>query len=132
MNSVVLVGNLGADPELRQAGDKDVCNFRIATSEYGDKTEWHSIVVWGNQAQSCGQYLSKGSKVAIHGRLQTRQWEDKEGNTRYTTEIVANNVEFLSSGNSASTESGDTSTKNRGRNRSRGRSRNSATDFPVA
>ena len=129
MNSVVLVGNLGADPELRQAGDKDVCNFRIATSEYGDKTEWHSIVVWGNQAQSCGQYLSKGSKVAIHGRLQTRQWEDKEGNTRYTTEIVAQNVEFLSSGK----QDGDSATSSsRGGTRGRRGRKSSATDFPVA
>lgn len=130
MNSVVLVGNLGADPELRQAGDKSVCNFRIATSEYNDKTEWHSIVVWGNQAESCGQYLNKGSKVAIHGRLQTRQWEDKEGNTRYTTEIVAQNVEFLSSGK----QEGDTTSSSRGgtRGRGRGNRRSSATDFPVA
>lgn len=127
MNSVVLVGNLGADPELRQAGDKSVCNFRIATSEYNDKTEWHSIVVWGNQAESCGQYLNKGSKVAIHGRLQTRQWEDKEGNTRYTTEIVAQNVEFLSSRSSE-----DAPTQSKGSRSRRGNRRSSATDFPVA
>lgn len=128
MNNVTLVGNLGADPELRETGSgKSVTSFRIATSEYGDKTEWHSIVVWGNQAESCAQYLSKGSKVAVNGRLQTRQWEDKDGNTRYTTEIVANNVEFLSSKSDS-----DETAPRRSRSRSGGRKRSSANDFPVA
>jgi len=130
MNVATIVGNLGGDPETNEVGDKTVCNFTVATSEYGDKTEWHRIVVWGNQAISCGQYLAKGRKVAVHGRIQTRSWEDKEGNTRYTTEIVANNVEFLSSKGDGAQASNGAST---GSSRRRGRGKKqSATDFPVA
>jgi len=102
MNSVQLVGRLGNDPELRytQAG-KSVSNFRIATNEFygGNKyTEWHRIVVWGKTAENCAQYLSKGRQVLVQGRIQTRQWEDREGTRRYTTEIIAQRVEFLGGG----------------------------------
>jgi len=106
VNKVMLLGNLGGDPELRYtASGSPVANFRIATSEryksgdsWEERTEWHRIVVFGKQAENCGQYLSKGRQVFIEGRLQTRQWEDREGKTRYTTEIVANSVVFLSDG----------------------------------
>lgn len=107
VNKVILVGNLGSDPELRYTqGGHAVANFNIATNERwtdkegktNERTEWHKIVVWGRQAENCEKYLSKGRQVFIEGRLQTRDWEDKDGNKRFTTEIVANNVQFLSSG----------------------------------
>lgn len=104
VNKVILIGNLGADPETRvTGGGQKVANFNIATTERWndksgqkqEKTEWHRIVVWGPQADNCAQYLSKGRQVYIEGRLQTRQWDDKEGNKRYTTEVVAQRVQFL-------------------------------------
>ncbi|MDP6977870.1 MAG: single-stranded DNA-binding protein [Myxococcota bacterium] len=104
VNKAILVGNLGRDPELRYtASGQAVANFSLATGEsYTDKsgerverTEWHRIVVWGKTAELCSQYLSKGRSVYIEGRLQTREWEDKEGVKRQTTEIVANTVQFL-------------------------------------
>ncbi|AQX19770.1 single-stranded DNA-binding protein [Bartonella sp. WD16.2] len=99
INKVILVGNLGADPESRtMASGAEVVNFRIATSqsytdkttgEKVDKTEWHSVVVFNpHLAKVALQYLSKGSKVYVEGQLQTRKWQDKSGQTRYTTEIV--------------------------------------------
>lgn len=97
MNLVTLVGRLGKDPELKTTtSDKAVANFSVATSEYGGGTEWHNIVVWGKPAENCASYLKKGSMVGISGRITTRSYEDKEGNKKYITEIVANNVEFLS------------------------------------
>ena len=104
LNKVMLIGNLGADPELRfTANGAAVANFRIACSRtYTDRdgqrqevTEWVSIVAWQRLAELCGQYLSKGRPVFVEGRLQTRQWQDREGNNRYTTEVVANDVQFL-------------------------------------
>tara|TARA_R110002167_G_scaffold85247_2_gene231333 strand:- start:1294 stop:1728 length:435 start_codon:yes stop_codon:yes gene_type:complete len=103
VNKVFLIGNLGADPELRQAGASQVCNFRIATSEtwkgkdgeQKERTEWHRIVVWNKQGENCAQYLKKGRPCHVEGKLQTREWEDKDGNKRYTTEIVADRVTFL-------------------------------------
>ena len=99
INKVILIGNLGNDPEVRYTPSGDaVANFSIATSEEwkdknsGEKkerTEWHRIVAWRRLGEICGEYLSKGSKVYIEGRLQTRKWEDRDGNSRYTTEIVA-------------------------------------------
>lgn len=106
VNKVILVGNLGADPELRYTSSgAGVCDLRVATNETwldksGQKqtrTEWHKIVVWGKRGEVCGKYLSKGRPVYVEGRLQTRSWEDKEGNKRYTTEVVANDVQFLGS-----------------------------------
>jgi single-strand DNA-binding protein len=104
VNKVILVGNLGRDPELRyiQSGQA-VANFSLATNEkWRDKeeknqerTEWHRIVVWGKSAENCAQYLQKGRSVYIEGRLQTRDWEDREGNKRTTTEVVAQVVQFL-------------------------------------
>ena len=106
VNKVILIGNLGRDPELRytQSGQA-VANFTLATSErfanksgeQQERTEWHRIVAWGKTGELCAQYLSKGRSVYIEGRLQTREWEDKEGQKRSTTEIVAQNVTFLGS-----------------------------------
>jgi single-strand DNA-binding protein len=110
VNKVILVGNLGKDPEVRYTpGGAAVANFTIATNEnWTDKqgqkqerTEWHRIVVWGKAAELCGEYLSKGRQVYIEGRLQTREWNNKEGVKQYTTEVVANpvgGVVFLSGG----------------------------------
>lgn len=105
LNKVMLIGNLGSDPVKRytQSGAA-VVNFNIATNERWtgkdgnrqERTEWHKIVVFGAQAENCEKYLSKGRSVFVEGRIQTRDWEDKDGNKRYTTEIVANNVVFLS------------------------------------
>jgi single-strand DNA-binding protein len=104
VNKVILIGNLGADPEVRfTPGGQAVANFRIATSDtWTDKngqkqerTEWHRIVVWGKLAELCGEYLKKGRQCFVEGRLQTREWTDKEGRKNYTTEVVANGVTFL-------------------------------------
>ncbi len=104
VNKVILVGNLGADPEVRfTPGGQAVANFRIATNESWtdksgqkqDRTEWHRIVVWGKLAELCGQYLGKGRSCYVEGRLQTREWTDKENRKNYTTEVVASNVVFL-------------------------------------
>ena len=104
VNKVILVGNLGADPETRYSSTGTaVTNFRIATSENwtnkeGGKetrTEWHRIVAFGKLAEICAEYLNKGKQVYVEGRLQSRSWEDKEGNKRWTTEVVANNVVML-------------------------------------
>ncbi len=104
VNKVILIGNVGKDPELRYTQNGTaVCNFSLATTErakiqgeWQDKTEWHNIVAWSRLAELCNQYLQKGTQVYIEGRLQTRKWEDREGNTRYQTEIVAQDVQFLS------------------------------------
>ena len=104
VNKVILIGNLGQDPELRYTGSGTaVCNMRLATNEsYKDsngelveKTEWHSIVAWARLAEICGEYLKKGSQVYFEGSLQTRQWEDRDGNTRYTTEVKAREMMML-------------------------------------
>ncbi len=107
VNKVMLIGNLGSDPEVRytQSGTA-VANFNIATNEsyknregeLVDKTEWHRIVAWSRLAEICAEYLKKGEKVYIEGSLQTRQWEDKDGNTKYTTEIKASEMMMLGDG----------------------------------
>jgi single-strand DNA-binding protein len=106
VNKVILIGHLGADPEIRYTpSGQPVANFRLATSEsWNDKqgqrqerTEWHRIVAWGKLAELCGEYLAKGRQVYVEGRLQTRQWEDRDGNKRTTTEIQANQITFLGS-----------------------------------
>ncbi|MCK4839025.1 MAG: single-stranded DNA-binding protein, partial [Desulfobulbaceae bacterium] len=97
INKAILIGNLGADPEVRytQSGAA-IANFNLATTESWtkdgkkeEKTEWHRIVAFARLGEICGEYLAKGSRVYIEGRIQTRQWDDKDGNKRYTTEIVA-------------------------------------------
>lgn len=105
VNKVILVGNLGADPEVRfTPSGQAVANFRMATTDsWTDKssgqrqerTEWHRIVVWGKLGELCGEYLRKGRQCYVEGRLQTREWQDREGQKRWTTEVVANQVVFL-------------------------------------
>ena len=106
VNKVILIGNSGADPELRYTpGGTAVSNFSIATNESWtdssgerqERTEWHRIVVWGRLAEICNQYLRKGSKVYIEGKLQTRSWEGQDGVKRYTTEVVARDMQMLDS-----------------------------------
>lgn len=104
VNKVILIGRLGQDPEVKATKNgTSVCNFSLATSESWmkdgqktEKTEWHRIVMFNKLADVCGQYLAKGSQVYIEGKLQTRNWEDKEGNKRYTTEIIGHNMQMLS------------------------------------
>lgn len=107
VNKVILVGNLGRDPELRYTkSGQPVATFSVATTEsWNDKsgerterTEWHRIVAWGRTGELCSQYLSKGRSVYIEGRIQSREWEDKEGQKRNTTEINAQTVQFLGGG----------------------------------
>ncbi|MDD2465489.1 MAG: single-stranded DNA-binding protein [Desulfobulbus sp.] len=105
INKVILIGNLGADPEIRytQSGTA-VATFSLATTErrkgqdgqVQEMTEWHRVVAWQRLAEICGEYLSKGSKIYIEGRLQTRKWKDQSGNDRYTTEIIAREMKMLS------------------------------------
>ncbi|MBP7127468.1 single-stranded DNA-binding protein [Myxococcota bacterium] len=104
LNKVLILGNLGADPDYRMTqGGQAVAELRVATTEVfktsagerNERTEWHRVVVWGRQAEHCHAYLKKGRTVFVEGRLQTRQWEDKQGQKRYTTEIVAQNVQFI-------------------------------------
>lgn len=104
VNKVIIVGRLGADPETKTlSSGQTVANFNLATSESWmdkegkkqEKTEWHRVVVWGRLAEICGQHLGKGRQVFVEGKLQTRSWEDQQGQKKYTTEIVANNIQFL-------------------------------------
>jgi single-strand DNA-binding protein len=109
VNKAIILGNLGRDPELRHTpAGKAVCTLRVATNEVWtdqsgerqERTEWHSIVVWGRQAENCNQYLKKGRSVYVEGRLATRKWQDKDGKDRYSTEIVADRVQFIGGGGS--------------------------------
>jgi len=111
VNKVILIGNLGADPEVRYTTNGTaVANFSLATNdrvpagdgEWEERTEWHRIVTFGKTAENCGNYLAKGRTIYLEGRIQTRQWEDAQGVKRYTTEIVARNIQFLGGGNSDS------------------------------
>lgn len=104
VNKAILIGNLGRDPELRYtAAQFPICSFSIATSDrrkdqngtWNDVTEWHNIVTLGKTAENCSKYLKKGRQVFIDGKIQTRKWKDKEGRDRYTTEIIANTVQFI-------------------------------------
>lgn len=104
VNKVILLGNLGRDPEVRfTQGGTPVANFTMATTERWndpsgekkEKTEWHRIVVWGKQAEIAGEYLRKGRPVFIEGSLQTREWTDRDGNKRYTTEVRAQRLQLL-------------------------------------
>ena len=105
MNKCILIGNLTRDPELKQTSTGTaVCNFSIAVNRNfananGEReADFFNIVTWRGLAENCGKYLSKGRKVAVCGQLQTRSYEDKDGNKRYVTEVVAEDVEFISSG----------------------------------
>ena len=115
VNKAIILGNLGRDPEVRYTSDgKAVTNFSVATTEkWRDKggnsqerTEWHRVVVFDRLGEVCGEYLSKGSSVYVEGYLRTRSWDDREGNKRYTTEIVGRTVQFLSSRGESGRQSG--------------------------
>lgn len=104
INKVILIGRLGADPEVKTiTSGNTVTRLSLATSENWvdkegqkqERTEWHRVVVWGKLAELCGKYLSKGRQAYVEGRLQTRSWEDQQGQKKYTTEVVASTVQFL-------------------------------------
>jgi single-strand DNA-binding protein len=107
VNKAILIGNLGKDPEVRfTSTGRAVARFPIATSEVWtdaegnrqERTEWHNIIVWGKQGETCGQYLAKGRQVFVEGSIRTRSYDDKSGNKRYVTEIVAQRIRFLGGG----------------------------------
>ncbi len=108
LNKAILIGNLGADPETRFMQDGTcVCNLRLATTEkfknrngeQQEKTEWHRVVLWGRLGEIANQYLKKGARVYIEGKIETRKWQDRDGNDRYTTEIRASEMKMLGGGN---------------------------------
>ncbi|VAX05378.1 Single-stranded DNA-binding protein [hydrothermal vent metagenome] len=113
INKVILIGNLGKDPEVKYAANGNaIANITLATSESWkdkntgeqvDKTEWHRVVFFRRLAEIAGEYLKKGSKVYIEGKLQTRKWQDQNGQDRYTTEVVANEMQMLDSRGGGST-----------------------------
>jgi single-strand DNA-binding protein len=115
VNKVLLIGNLGKDPELRfTPGGQPVATFPLATTERWsdkngqrqDRTEWHNIVVWGKLAELTNQYLKKGRSAYVEGRITTRSWDDRDGNKKYRTEIVATQIQFLSGGGPGAPDNG--------------------------
>lgn len=107
VNKAILVGNLGKDPEIRFTGTgRAVCKFPLATTtswndndgQRQERTEWHNVIVWGKQGENCGKFLSKGRQVFVEGEIRSRSYDDKDGNKRYITEIIAQNVRFLGGG----------------------------------
>lgn len=124
VNKVIIVGRLGKAPETKQVNSTTVATFSVATSESWTKdgqkqerTEWHRVVVWGKLAENCGKYLDKGRQVYVEGRLQTRSWDDKDGQKKYSTEIVATTVTFLGSagdGEGGGNRGGGSSSNNEG------------------
>ena len=128
VNKVILIGNMGADPELKQAGSTAVCNISLATSSFSkdeEKTEWHRVTLWDKTAENVAKYMKKGSKLYVEGRLQTRSYEDNDGNTRYTTEVVAERVQFLDSKPADEQPSKKATTKSAG---ARGKGKQAASD----
>jgi single-strand DNA-binding protein len=116
VNKVILVGNLGAAPELKQTtGNRPYCHLRLATSQVfkdkagqrQEKTDWHRVTVWGTSADHCVRFLSRGRPVYVEGRLEQRQWQDKDGQKRYATDVVATRVVFLSGQGSAHADGSD-------------------------
>lgn len=124
INKVILIGNLGQDPETRaMPSGSSVTNLRIATSEswkdkqsgeMKERTEWHSVAMFGRLAEIAGEYLRKGSQVYIEGSLRTRKWQDKQGNDRYTTEIIASEMQMLGSRGGGSAGGGQGGGRSRG------------------
>jgi len=116
LNKVMLIGNLGADPETRFTQDGTcVCNLRLATTEkfksrageQQERTEWHRVVLWGRLGEIANQYLSKGARVYIEGKIETRKWTNKEGQDQYTTEIRANEMKMLGGGTGGNRSAND-------------------------
>ena len=128
LNKVTLIGHAGKDTEIRYTGSGlAVANFTLATNdnrkdkgsgEWVEHTEWHNIVAWDKLAEICNQYVKKGKQVYVEGRLQTRAWDDKDGNKKYTTEIVAQDMILLGGGSNPSGPSSERSSSNSGSNRS--------------
>ena len=121
VNKVMLIGNLGGDPEIKYSTNGTaIANFSIATTEnrknsageWEDKTEWHKIVIFGKQAEFCKDYLKKGSKIYLEGRLQTRTWEDQNNQRHYVTEVVGSNIMMLDAKSQDSSGDGVDSRKN--------------------
>lgn len=121
VNKVILVGRLGNDPEVKSISQgQTVARLSIATSESWtnkdgqkqERTEWHRVTVWGKLAEICGKHLSKGRQVYVEGKLQTRSWEDQQGQKKYSTEIVASTVQFLGAANERSTNNSNTDDMN--------------------
>lgn len=136
LNKAMIIGNLGQDPELRETNSgQSVCNLSVATNrkwkdkhdQYQEETEWHRVTVWGKTAENCAKYLTKGRQVYVEGRLQTREWEDSDGNERKTTEIVAHTVQFLS-GDGAGAPAGDDSSGRRRKKKRRKKRRSQPAD----
>ena len=125
MQKVILIGHLGADPDVRYTnGGTTVANTSVATTEkwkdkesgeQHERTEWHRVVFFGRLAEVAGEYLAKGSLICVEGKLQTRKWEDKDGQERYTTEIVANEMKMLGGRNDGRNDSAARSDRNNGR-----------------
>lgn len=115
VNKVIIVGRLGADPEIKSVNNgQRVARLSIATSEVWmdkqnqkqERTEWHRVVVWGKAAENAGKYLAKGRQVYVEGRLQTSSWDKQDGTKAYATEIVANNLQYLGDGGATNNNSG--------------------------
>lgn len=140
LNKVMIIGRLGRDPELKytQSG-QPVCNLNVATDEgyvkdgqRVEKTEWHRIVVWGKQAETVANYLSKGRLVYVEGKIETRKWQDKDGQDRYTTEIKGDRVQFLDSKGSGGGEDSQEAPRSQAPRRAPGKpaGRKEPGDFP--
>ena len=120
VNKVILLGRLGADPELRMTPNgQQVCSLRLATSESftkdgqkEERTEWHRVVLWGRLAELAGKYLRKGRSCYIEGKIQTRSWDDPQGQKRYSTEVVGNTLQFVDSGDRRGNEASEGSYEN--------------------
>lgn len=121
VNKVIILGRLGSDPETKSVSTgSTITRFSVATSEAWndkdgnkqEKTEWHRIVVWGKLAEICGKYLAKGRQAYVEGRLQTRSWEDQQGQKKYTTEIVASTVQFIGGSANAGQDNYQSSSQN--------------------
>jgi single-strand DNA-binding protein len=121
MNRVIICGNLGQDPELRNtANGTAVCNLNVATNsrvkqgdEWVDEVEWHRVTAWSGQAESCAKYLTRGRKVLVEGRLKTRKWTDKQGVEKYSTDIIADRVHFVGGREDGDSNRGDRPNGNR-------------------
>jgi len=128
LNKVQIIGRLGQDPEVKYTQNgQAVTSFSMATDEgythdgkKVEKTEWHRIVAWGKIAETCGNYLSKGSLVYVEGKLQTRQWEDKSGNKHYTTEIIAFTMQFMENKGDNQGQTPPQDSQNKGHNQQQG------------
>jgi len=140
LNKAILIGNLGADPETRYTQDGTcVCNLRLATTEkfknrageQQEKTEWHRVTLWGRLGEIANQYLSKGSRVYVEGKIETRKWTNKEGQDQYTTEIRANEMKMLGGGAGVGAGGAGTAPRPAGQSQGGGQSGQQGGGFPT-